>query len=77
MKFKWIGGNGFKDLDLVLNDIKTPDEQLFTGSIIEVPDSNKELISRLKVSGNYEEFIEPKKFIKPKKVKKNEDEKEE
>ena len=69
MKFKWIGGNAYKDIDLVLNGIMKPNQQLFKGQIIEVPDSNKYLINRIKINGNYEVYNEPKKVIKPKKDK--------
>lgn len=76
MKFKWVGGNGFKDIDLVLAGIKTQDQQLYTGMIITVPDSEERLIRRLKVNGNYEVYNEPKKFKKPLKIKKEKEEKE-
>lgn len=71
MKFKWIGGNGFKDIDLVLAGIKKQNQQLYTGMIIEVPDDEEHLIQRLQVNGNYEVYNEPKKVSKPvKKLKK-------
>ena len=65
MKFKWVGGNGFKDIDLVLAGIKNQNQQLYTGMVIEVPDSEERLIRRLKVNGNYEVYNEPKKVKKP------------
>lgn len=78
MKFKWIGGNGFKDLDLAIAGVMKPNEQLFNGSIIEIDDSNTELIERIKVNGNYEVYTEPKKVGRPlkkeKKLKKEEEE---
>jgi hypothetical protein len=70
-KFKWIGGNGYKDIDLVLNKVMKPQQQLFNGMIIDVPDSNEYLINRIKINGNYEVYNEPKKVIKPKKEKKD------
>ena len=78
MKFQWIGGNGFKDLDLALAGVMKPDEQLFRGRVIEVDDSNTELIERLKVNGNYKVYVEPKKVGRPpKKDKKKEKEEKE
>lgn len=78
MKFKWIGGNGFKDIDLVLAKVMKPNQQLFNGTIIDIPDSDKDLIQRIKVNANYEVYNEPKKFIKPKQeTKKEKEEKEE
>ena len=80
MKFKWIGGNGFKDLDLVLYKIMTPDDILVKGRVIYIPDDNNELIERIKISGNYVVYVEPpkpkKKKHKPKKDKKQEEEEE-
>lgn len=75
MKFKWIGGNGFKSIDLVLYKIMAPNEQLYTGKIIEVPDDLTVLIERIKINGNFEVYNEPKKgYNKPSKNenKKNE-----
>ena len=78
MKFEWIGGNGFKDLDLALAGVMKPNEQLFKGRVIEVDDSNTELIERIKVNGNYKVYVEPKKVGRPpKKDKKKEKEEEE
>ena len=78
MKFQWIGGNGFKDLDLAIAGIMKPNEQLFKGRVIEVDDSNTELIERLKVNGNYKVYVEPKKVGRPpKKDKKKEKEEKE
>lgn len=74
MKFKWIGGNGYKDIDLVLHKIMKPTDQLYKGKIINIPNSNKELIERIKINGNYEVYNEPKKFVKPKKDKEEEKE---
>lgn len=77
MKFKWIGGNGYKDIDLVLNKVMKPNDQLFNGMIIEIPNSNEYLINRIKINGNYEVYEEPKKkFVKPKKEKQNKKEEE-
>lgn len=78
MKFEWIGGNGFKDLDLALAGVMKPNEQLFKGRVIEVDDSNTELIERIKVNGNYKVYVEPKKVGRPpKKDKKKEKEEKE
>lgn len=78
MKFQWIGGNGFKDLDLAIAGIMKPNEQLFKGRVIEVDDSNTELIERLKINGNYKVYVEPKKVGRPpKKDKKKEKEEKE
>lgn len=72
MKFKWVGANSMKDLDLAIYGIMQPNEVLMTGRIIEVPDSKKELIKRLMLNGNYEVYNEPKKFKKTKKETKKE-----
>ena len=72
MKFQWIGGNGFKDLDLAIAGIMKPNEQLFKGRVIEVDDSNTELIERLKINGNYKVYVEPKKVGRPPKKEKKE-----
>ena len=76
MKFKWIGANHMKDIDLVLYKIMTPQEELMTGKIIEVPDKEKALIRRIKINGNYEVYVEPKKYIKPTKKDKKEEKEE-
>lgn len=77
MKFRWIGDNGFKDLDLVIFKILTPQDVLFTGRIIEIPDNQTHLINRIKLNGNYEEYVEPpKKVLKPRKSKKKDKEEE-
>lgn len=77
MKFKWNGGNGFKDLDLALAGVMTPDEQLYKGKIIEIDDSNTELIERIKINGNYEVYTEPRKVGRPPKKEKKEKQEEE
>ncbi len=79
MKFRWIGENGFKDLDLVIYKILTPQDNdiLFTGKIIEIPDDQTHLITRIKLNGNYEEYVEPENVSKPRKSKKKDNEKEE
>lgn len=69
MKFKWIGGNGHKDIDLVLHKVMKPSQQLFKGTIVDVPDSNKELLQRIQINANYEAYNEPKKVKLPKKEK--------
>lgn len=70
MKVRWNGGNGFKDLDLVLYGIMKPTDELNTGKIIEIPDAETELINRIKINGNYE--VLPNKVSKPKKNSKKE-----
>ena len=70
MKFKYVGKIPKKDLDLCLHGILDPDEVIMEGLIIEIPDSSKVLIDRIKANGNYEEYIEPKKVSKSKKSKK-------
>lgn len=67
MKFQYIGQSGVKDLDLVVFQIKKADEIICKGDIIEIPDSEEELINRIKVNGNYKVYEEPKKVSKPKK----------
>lgn len=71
MKFKWIGGNNFKDLDLVIFKILTPQDILYTGRVIEIQDNQTHLINRIKLNGNYEEYVEPpKKVVTPRKFQK-------
>ena len=72
MKFKYIGSSGQKDMDLGLYGLKKPTEILLKDEIIDVPDSEKDLINRLKINGNYELYLESKKFNKPKKEEKEE-----
>lgn len=74
MKFKYIGQSGVKDLDLVVFKVKTADEIICNGDIIEIPDDETELINRIQFNGNYEVYNEPKKVIRPKKDKKEEKE---
>lgn len=76
MKFKWIGANRVKDLDLVLAGVLKPSDELKKGMIIDVPDSKTQIIERIKVNGNYEVYSEPKKVTKPKKTDKPKTEKE-
>ena len=68
MKFKWIGANRVKDLDLVLAGVLNPNDELKKGMIIDIPDSKAQIIERVQVNGNYEVYVEPKKVVKPKKV---------
>ena len=77
MKFKWIGENAYKDIDLVLNKVMTPQQLLFKGSIVDIPDDNVELIQRIKLNAKYEVYEEPKRRFKPKKEIKEETEEEE
>lgn len=76
-KFKWIGGNGFKDLDLVIYKILKPTDVLNKGTIVEIPDNQTELITRIKLNGNYEEYVEPVRKYKPRKQKQKEEEEKE
>lgn len=76
MKFKYTGDLPAKCMDLGLNGILEPSEVLVKGKVFEIPDENKVLIERVKVSGNYEVYKEPVvKRGRPKKEEK-EDEKE-
>ena len=70
MKFKYIGQSGRKNLDLAIYGVVSPAHILITGEIITVPDDHADLIERIKINGNFEEYNEPKKVIKPKKTKK-------
>ena len=70
MKFKYVGQSGVKDLDLVVFKIKKATAIINNGDIIEIPDSEKELINRIQVNGNYEVYEEPKKVVTPKKESK-------
>lgn len=77
MQFKWNGANGVKDLDLVLYHILTPKDVLMKGDVITIPDTETELIKRIKFNGNYEIVTKPKvskQFKKSKKDKKEEEE---
>lgn len=53
MDFKYIGGNGFKDIDLVIYGIMEKNDELVSGMTFTVPDEKKSLIKRLKLNGNY------------------------
>ena len=75
MKFKFIGQSGTKDLDLAIYGIKSPSDILLNGEIIEIPDDNKDLIQRITINGNYEEYKELKKFKKPQKDKEKKEDK--
>lgn len=75
MKVKYIGQSGVKDLDLVVFKVKKATDMLCNGDIIEIPDDEKELIKRIQFNGNYEVYEEPKKFTKPKKDKKEKEDK--
>lgn len=75
MKFKYIGQAGFKDLDLCIAGICDPRDELIPDTIIEIPDTETDLIKRVKVNGNYQEVIQrPKMVKKTKKEEKKEDE---
>lgn len=78
MKFKYIGQLPIKDGDLVLAKVFKANESIKKGTVFEIPDDNALLIQRVKMSGIYEEYTEPKKVIKPKKeLKEVKEEKEE
>ena len=70
MKFIVKSSIPIKDLDLCLYGIVEPTVPLTKGFIFEIPDKETELINRIKVNGNYEVYVEPKKFTKPKKKRK-------
>lgn len=72
MKFKYIGDLPIKNADLVLAGIFKPIDVIHKGTVFEVPDDNVELISRMKITGNYIEYEEPKKISKSKKKFKKE-----
>lgn len=74
MKFKYIGELPVKNADLVLAGIFKPNEAIRKGTIFEIPDENVGLIQRMKISGNYAEYYEPKKVGRPKKEEKEEKE---
>lgn len=76
MKFKYTGQSRVKDLDLVLAKVMKPTDVLINGMIINIPDSETQLIKRLEINGNYEVYTEPKKFKKPFKKDKEETKKE-
>lgn len=74
MKFKYIGDLPVKNADLVLAGVFKPNEAICKGATFEIPDENVELIQRMKISGNYTEYYEPKKIGRPKKEEKEEKE---
>ncbi len=70
MQFIYTGELPIKDVDLTLAGIFKPSDVITKGTVFEVPDENKFLIQRVKISGIYEEYIEPQKKVgKPKKQK--------
>ena len=75
MKFIYTGQLPIKDVDLTLAGILKPNESIYNGTVFEVPDENKSLIQRVKLSGVYEPYVEPKKNIGKPKSKKKEEEK--
>ena len=76
MKFIYNGQLPIKDVDLTLAGIFKPEDTIVKGTVFEVPDNDKTLINKVKISGIYEPYIEPKKVIKPK-FKSKKDKKEE
>lgn len=63
MKFKYIGDLPIKSMDLTRAGIFPPREVIYTGTIFEIPDSNKILIKKIMLDGAFEEYIEPKRKI--------------
>lgn len=77
MKFKYVGQLPIKDGDLVLAKVFKANETIKNGTVFEVPDDNPLLIQRVKMSGVYEEYVEPVKIGRPKKeIKEDKKEKE-
>ena len=64
MKFRYVGQAGFKDLDLCIAGITSPKDVLIPDTIIEIPDTEKGLIKRVKANGNYEVVHEKPNFKK-------------
>ncbi|MCF0115997.1 MAG: hypothetical protein HUJ56_11655 [Erysipelotrichaceae bacterium] len=69
MKFKYIGSDNSKDLDLVVYKVLEPTDILMKGTIIEVPDNMKDLIRRLRINGSYEEIPETPNRVRGRKRK--------
>lgn len=74
MKFIYNGDLPLKDVDLVLGGVFKPDEIIVKGTIFEVPDDNKKLLQRVKLSGVYVSYTAPRK-VKSKKSNKKEEKK--
>lgn len=74
MKFIYNGDLPLKDVDLVLGGVFKPNEIIVKGTIFEVPDDNKKLLQRVKLSGVYVPYTAPRK-VKPKKANKKEEKK--
>lgn len=70
MKFKYIGPDGQKSMELIIFGIMSKDEELKQNTVYEVPDDNKTLITGLNEHGWFEIVHEPKKPSKTKKGEK-------
>ena len=77
MRFKYTGQSGYKDLDLVVYKIMSPNQTLKKGDIIEIPDDMAELIQRVQINGNFEKTVKITAPKKPKKEIKEEKQEEE
>ena len=77
MKFKYVGVSEFRDLDLVLEGVMSEKDLLLPNTIIEVSDTKRKLIRRLKINGNFEVVNEtpkvPRKSSKKKQNKRKND----
>lgn len=60
MKFKYIGPDGQKSMELIIFGIMSKDEELKQNTVYEVPDDNKTLITGLDVHGLFERVPEKK-----------------
>lgn len=70
MKIIYTGQLPIKNAELALAGIFKPNQTIYNGTIFEIPDENKELIEKILLGGNYEEYVAPKKaFGKAKKEK--------
>lgn len=75
MKIIYTGQLPIKNAELALAGIFKPNQIIYNGTIFEIPDENKELIEKILLGGNYEEYVEPKKVSRPKKEKENKEDK--
>lgn len=75
MKFKYIGVDNFRCLDLAIYNVASPRHRLNNGDIIEIPDTgaNQSLIRRMNVTAIFEPIEESKNMVKSKKIKPVED----
>lgn len=75
MKIIYTGQLPIKNAELALAGIFKPNHIIYSGEIFEIPDENVELIQKVLLGGNYEEYVAPKKANKPKKEKENKEDK--